>query len=136
MRRRYARTFLILAALLASSFVYYGCATPIANSPAPTLRSGPDRDVITLVAKNFNWSDAVVYVLHPTPRRRVLDLTTNSRKRVRIPRSPDDTYVFGLQLIGSKDSWVSPRYYVSPGGEIELAIHNQLPQTNATPRAE
>ena len=96
---------------------------------AEQARMGPAESQTTLVVKNNNWQEVVIYMLRGTTRARLGSVIGMGSARFRIA----DTMISGTgdvrimaDPIGSERTYTSPAIDVVPGAQVELQVQNLI----------
>jgi hypothetical protein len=83
----------------------------------------------TLLVKNNNWQEVVIYMMRGSMRTRLGSVNSMGQARFRI----SDTMLTGTgdvrivaDPIGSERTYTSPAINVVPGSEVELQVQNVL----------
>ena len=94
---------------------------------------GAPESATTLVVKNNNWQEVVIYVMRGAMRTRLGSVTSMNSARFRL----SDTMMSGTggvrivaDPIGSARTYTSPAITVTPGAQVELQVQNQISISN------
>lgn len=92
-------------------------------------RMGPAEAQTTLLVKNNNWQEVVIYMLRGTTRARLGSVSGMGSARFRIA----DTMISGTgdvrimaDPIGSQRTYTSPAIDVVPGAQVELQVQSTI----------
>lgn len=108
-----------------------GCATT--NT---TMGTKNERDAIVVHVENYNWGNAVVYVMRGSSKIRIGSVNTGQRQELYVPSA----YVvmgslqFYVRFIGARYTLITEPIAIYPGQHANLVIRNYLPSSTVVPR--
>ncbi|MBW3553208.1 MAG: hypothetical protein KY466_06855 [Gemmatimonadetes bacterium] len=106
-----------------------GCAagTPEGDEP------GPRGETAMVRVENHNWADVNVYALIGGTPHRLGMVVTSRAETFRLPRAllaRHEAVRFRVNVIGSRESYMTAPIQVSRGDRIDFEITNHLPLSN------
>lgn len=96
---------------------------------APPAPAGPASRAASVVVRNDNWSDVVVYALRLGTRQRLGSVVSMTTERLRLPPgvlAGGDGLRLMVDLIGSRETYTTEVVTVLPGDRVELRVQNHL----------
>lgn len=102
-----------------------GACAPVTEQAASHARESQ----ATLLVKNNNWQEVVIYMLRGSSRARLGSVPSMGSARFRL----EETMINGTgdvrimaDPVGSARSYTSPAINVIPGSEVELQVQNHI----------
>ncbi len=108
-----------------------GCATTGTNSGTKN-----ERGAVVIHVENYNWGNAVIYVMRGSSKVRLGSLRSGRRQKLYVPSA----YIMGsnLQLyvrfVGERYTLTTDPVPVRPGQHVNFVIRNYLPFSTVFPR--